>query len=32
VRIGFVDPDGREVSPDGMIMVSAYPPPGENEP
>ena len=31
VHIGFVDPDGREVSPDGMVMISAYTSPGENE-
>jgi len=31
VHIGFVDPDGQEVPPDGMVMISAYPPPGENE-
>jgi DNA-binding HxlR family transcriptional regulator len=31
VHIGFVDPDGQEVPLDDMAMISAYPPPGENE-
>ena len=31
VHIGYIDPDGREVSPDGFAMIRAYPPPRENE-
>jgi hypothetical protein len=31
VHIGFIDPDGREVSPDGFAMIPAYGPPGEND-
>ena len=31
VHVGYVDPDGREVSPDGFAMIPTYAPPGENE-
>jgi hypothetical protein len=31
VRVGYIDPDGREVSPDGFAMIPTYAPPGENE-
>ena len=31
VHVGYIDPDGREVSPDGFAMVPAHPSPGENE-
>jgi hypothetical protein len=31
VHVGYIDPDGREVSPDGFAMVPAQPAPGENE-
>ena len=31
VHIGYIDPDGREVSPDGFAMVPAQTSPGENE-
>ena len=31
VHVGYIDPDGREVSPDGFAMVPAQTSPGENE-
>jgi DNA-binding HxlR family transcriptional regulator len=31
VHVGYIDPDGREVSPDGFAIVPAQPAPGENE-
>src|SRR5271155_48053 len=31
VHVGYIDPDGREVSPDGFAMIPTYAPPGENE-
>ncbi len=31
VHIGYIDPDGREVSPDGIAVIPAYASPGENE-
>jgi hypothetical protein len=30
VHIGYIDPDGQEVSPDGFAMVPTYPPPAGN--
>ena len=30
VHVGYVDPDGREVSPEGFAMIPTYAPPGEN--
>jgi DNA-binding HxlR family transcriptional regulator len=32
VHVGYIDPDGREVPPDGFAMIPTYAPPGENEP
>jgi DNA-binding HxlR family transcriptional regulator len=31
VHVGYIDPDGREVSPDGFAIVPAQTSPGENE-
>jgi DNA-binding HxlR family transcriptional regulator len=31
VHVGYIDPDGREVSPDGFAMVPAQPPPARSE-
>src|ERR1700722_12342297 len=31
VPVGYIDPDGREVSPDGFAMVPAQTSPGEND-
>jgi len=31
VHVGYIDPDGREVFPDGFAMVPSHAPPGENE-
>jgi hypothetical protein len=31
VHVGYVDPDGREVSPDGFAMIPASAPAAENE-
>ena len=31
VHVGYVDPDGREVPPDGFAMIPASAPSGENE-
>ena len=31
VHVALVDPDGREVPPDGFAMIPAYALPGENE-
>jgi DNA-binding HxlR family transcriptional regulator len=30
VHVGYIDPDGREVSPDGFAMVPPTAPPGES--
>jgi hypothetical protein len=30
VHVGYVDPDGREVSPGAFAMIPTYAPPGEN--
>ncbi|HEX4094084.1 MAG TPA: helix-turn-helix domain-containing protein [Trebonia sp.] len=30
VHVGYIDPDGREVSPDGFAMIPVYGPAGEN--
>lgn len=31
VHIGYIDPDGREISPDGVAVIPAYSSPRENE-
>jgi hypothetical protein len=31
VHVGYIDPDGREVSADGFAMIPTYAPAGENE-
>ncbi len=31
MHVGYIDPDGREVSPDGFAMIPAYPPPGKRQ-
>ena len=31
MHVGYIDPDGREVSPDGFAMIPTLRAPGENE-